>query len=105
MSASGLLRERDLRAMTAVIEDGLRDDPGPAMPWAVLDRLLEIVPCEDLGFREYDLRGQQPITLQDQDVEDTRFIQCFDGKQEPPYPEYWTHRRQFLPYREVEGSD
>ena len=28
MAASGLLRERDLRALTAVIEDGLRDDPG-----------------------------------------------------------------------------
>ena len=34
MAASGLLRERDLRALAAVIEDGLRDDPGgPAMPW------------------------------------------------------------------------
>lgn len=27
MAASGLLRERDLHALTAVIEDGLRDDP------------------------------------------------------------------------------
>jgi len=34
MAASGLLRERDLHALTVVIEDGLRDDPGEAMPWA-----------------------------------------------------------------------
>jgi hypothetical protein len=36
MAASGLLRERDLRALTAVVEDGLRDDAGEAMPWVVL---------------------------------------------------------------------
>jgi DNA-binding CsgD family transcriptional regulator len=89
--------------MTAVVEDALRDDPGPAMPWAALERLLQLVPCEDVAFDEYDLWGQQPITLQD--VDGDRFIECsFDGKQEPPYPEYWTHRRQFLPHRRLEGS-
>ena len=63
MAASGLLRERDLRALTAVIEDGLRDDPGPAMPWAVLDQLLQLVPCEDVGFTEYDLRQRYSRSL------------------------------------------
>jgi hypothetical protein len=29
MVSSGLLREWDLRALSAVIEDGLRDHPGP----------------------------------------------------------------------------
>jgi hypothetical protein len=46
MVASGLLRERDLRALTAVIDDGLRDDPGPAMPWTVLDRLQQLIPSD-----------------------------------------------------------
>jgi DNA-binding CsgD family transcriptional regulator len=105
MSASGLLRERDLRALTAVVEDGLRDDPGPAMPWAVLDHLLQIVPCEVVAFREYDLAEQQPITLQDVEEGGERSIVCsFVGRQEPPYPEYWTHCRQFLPHRHLEGS-
>jgi hypothetical protein len=58
MAASGLLRERDLRALTAVVEDGLRDSPGPAMPWVVLDQLLQLIPGDAAGFTEYDLRNQ-----------------------------------------------
>ena len=56
MAASGLLRERDLRALTAVIEDGLRDDPGPAMPWAVLDRLHQLIPSDVVQFDEVALQ-------------------------------------------------
>ena len=41
MAASGLLGEGDLRVLTAVVEDGLRDDPGEAMPWVVLERLQQ----------------------------------------------------------------
>ena len=56
MTASGLLRERDLRALTAVVEDGLRDDPGGLMPWAVLDRLLELIPADNVQVDDRDLK-------------------------------------------------
>ena len=68
MAASGLLRERDLRALTAVIEDGQRDDPGQAMPWAALDRLQQLIPCDGVQFDELDLQGH--LTLTRQVVED-----------------------------------
>ncbi len=64
MAASGLLRERDLRALTAVVEDGLRDDPGPAVPWAVLDRLYQLLPSDTVEFYEVDLHGQQSLAGQ-----------------------------------------
>src|SRR5918993_2517017 len=64
MAASGLLRERDLRALTAVIEDGVRDDPGPAMPWAVLHRLHQLIPADALMFEEADLRNRLPVVDQ-----------------------------------------
>jgi len=57
MGASGLLRERDLRLLTDVVGDGLRDDPGEAMPWAVLDRLLQLIPSDAVQFDELDLQG------------------------------------------------
>ena len=79
MAASELLRERDLRALTALVVDGRRDDPGPAMPWAVLDQLLQLVPCEGVGFTEYDLRQLQPLTLQSVEQTGERRIECDIG--------------------------
>ena len=64
MAASGLLRERDLRALTAVIEYGLRDGPGPAVPWAVLHRLHQLIPADAVLLEEADLRNRQPIAYQ-----------------------------------------
>jgi hypothetical protein len=64
MAASGLLRERDLRVLTAVVEDGLRDDPGEAMPWVVFDRLQQLIPCDDIKFDELDMQGHSWSTEQ-----------------------------------------
>jgi DNA-binding CsgD family transcriptional regulator len=103
MAASGLVRERDLRALTAVVEDGLRDHPGPAMPWVVLDQKIQLIPGEDVGFTEYDLRKQQPITLQSVEEGGERSVER-DFTAGPPYPDYWMHRQQFLPNRYVDTS-
>jgi DNA-binding CsgD family transcriptional regulator len=98
MAASGLLRHRDLRALTAVVEDGLRDDPGGAMPWAVLDHLLQLVPCEGVSFNELNVRERQPITLQGVAEGGARSLECnFAENDQPPYSEYWLHRESFLP--------
>ena len=45
---SGSLYDNDLRAIMSIIEDGRRDDPNQAMPWAVLDELLALIPCDSL---------------------------------------------------------
>lgn len=64
MTASGLLRERDLRALTAVVEDGLRDEPGGLMPWAVLDRLLELIPADVVQVDDRDLKRRRTVLEQ-----------------------------------------
>jgi DNA-binding CsgD family transcriptional regulator len=99
VSASGILRERDLRAMVAVLEDGLRDGPGEAMPWAVLERLREMIPCEQVAFKDFDLREQQLVFFQSFHGEDERIFKgnLADGWV-PPYPEYWAHYPRFLPH-------
>ena len=99
MAASGLLRERDLRVLTAVIEDGLRDDPGPAMPWTVLDRLQQLIPSDLVQFSEHDLEGPWNLTAQlaldggDHIIEfDNNNLNGVDDE-----AHFWELRHRFLP--------
>jgi DNA-binding CsgD family transcriptional regulator len=95
MAASGLLCERDLRALTAVVEDGLRDDPGEAMPWVVFERLQQLIPCHAIKFDELDMQGQTWSTEQADGV-GGRYVT--PGIPPNVRPEYWTFRARFLPY-------
>jgi DNA-binding CsgD family transcriptional regulator len=45
---SGHLRERDAVTLVRVLEEGRRDEPADAMPWAVLHGLQRLIPC-DIG--------------------------------------------------------
>lgn len=45
---SGHLRQRDAGMLVRVLEDGRRDEPAEALPWALLDGLQRLIPC-DLG--------------------------------------------------------
>jgi hypothetical protein len=95
MAASGLLRERDLRGLTAVVEDGVRDDPGPAVPWAVLHRLHQLIPADAAVFEEADLQNRQPVAGQ---LYNDGGHQVVLGP-EPKVPaEVWVAREAFLPY-------
>jgi DNA-binding CsgD family transcriptional regulator len=103
MVASGLLRERDLRALTAVVEDGLRDEPGEAMPWVVLDRLHELVPSNGVQFNEYDL--QKPSILTGQLSVDGGYRNIEFGDDLDHEARFWEFREAFLPYRPVRAGD
>jgi DNA-binding CsgD family transcriptional regulator len=96
MAASGLLRERDLRALTAVIEDGVRDDPGPAMPWAVLHRLHQLISADAVLFAEADLRNRLPVV--DQFLIEGDHQDAFIGPEPEVAPEEWAAYEAFLPY-------
>ena len=96
MAASGLLPERDLRALTAVVEDGRRDGPGPAMPWAVLHRLHELIPADTVLFAELDVEHGKPIT--DQFLNEGEHHAFFGVEPDvTPEPD-WELRQTFLPY-------
>ena len=96
MAASGLLRERDLRVLTAVIEEGSRDDPGPGMPWAVLDRLQQLIPCDAVQFTEHDLQGPSNLTAQANLDGGDHIIQVGDDRVDDD-ARFWVLRDQFLP--------
>ena len=106
--ASGLLRERDLRVLTAVVEDGLRDDPGEAMPWVVFDRLHDLVPCDRARFEEINMPGQEQVMTQD--FAQGERLDTFFGDIPDPDPDieakFWASRAEFLPYRhQAPGAD
>ncbi len=44
--ATAHLREGDVDLVLRVIEEGRSDDPGEAIPWAVLEGLQRLIPCD-----------------------------------------------------------
>jgi DNA-binding CsgD family transcriptional regulator len=96
MVAAGLLRERDLRVLTAVVEDGLRDDPGEAMPWVVFERLQQLIPCQAVQLVELDLEGQ--LTIYAQVVNDGG-EHCFSADPLVLDAREWELLWEFLPCR------
>ena len=98
MAASGLLRERDLRVLTAVIQDGLRDDPGEAMPWVVLERLQQLIPSDTVALADHDVA--RSVLLREQGVNDgggSGIYRGDDGDNEEDDPRFWKLRNEFLP--------
>jgi DNA-binding CsgD family transcriptional regulator len=96
MAASGLLRERDLRVLTAVIEDGLRDDPGEEMPWVVFDRLQQLVPADAVQLDELDLQCHERIFQQFLDHGGGRGIER-GNDEDYCDAQFWERRHSFLP--------
>lgn len=64
---AGHLREGDVDLMVRVIEDARHDDPGEAMPWALLDGLQRLVPCDVVSYQHHDIVGRCSLLLQDVD--------------------------------------
>ena len=57
-----LLSEIDLSALLAVIEAGRTESPGPAVPWAVLDAIAALIPCDEVTWCELETaRRHRPL--------------------------------------------
>ncbi|ONI82615.1 hypothetical protein ALI22I_41990 [Saccharothrix sp. ALI-22-I] len=97
------LSDWDLRRLVTVIEDGRRDDPNRAMPWAVLDGLLDLIHCDAVGFTEFDVPHK--VFLTEQFLEGHERSLALDNDQETDHP-YWRFHHDFLPcsYAERTGD-
>ncbi len=87
--------ERDLRALSAVVEEGRRDEPTEGLPWAVLDGLAALVRCDAVSFPEDDLAHGHGLLLQWREDGD-RLLELGDS-QPPQPPEFWRYAEDFLP--------
>ncbi|EOD65775.1 LuxR family two component transcriptional regulator [Amycolatopsis vancoresmycina DSM 44592] len=77
-------------------EEGLRDEPTGAMPWAALEALCTLVPCDSLVFKELDVTGEQVPVFQTVAGRERQLE--FDGAGDSrANSDFWRLRRNFLP--------
>jgi len=90
------LSERDLRALLRVADDGRQDEPTDAMPWAALDALRALVPCDSMVFKELDVTSEQVPVFQTL-ADGGRRLEL-DGEGDSRENDgFWQLRREFLP--------
>jgi DNA-binding CsgD family transcriptional regulator len=59
------LYARDADQLMRVVGEGHDDAPGAAMPWALLEGLLRLVPCDfNVTYQHHDHRGLRNLCLQ-----------------------------------------
>lgn len=59
------LRGSDLDLLMSTVADGYRDDAGAGMPWALLDGLQKLIPCDvDVSYQHYDYRACRSLFKQ-----------------------------------------
>ncbi len=90
---TGHLREGDADLLLAALEAARHDDPGPAMPWSLLDGLLRLVPC-DLGvsYQRHDYRHRQRLFLQAAEDDGRRGVEGRGSTEEEErfWPLWWS---------------
>ena len=63
--ATGHLLDDDVRTLLGVLEDARADDPGEAMPWALLQGLQRLVPCDlCVSYQEHDVVSRRTVYAQ-----------------------------------------
>lgn len=59
------LREGDADLMLQVVEEGRRDDTGEPVPWALLEGLQRLIPCDGyVSFQCHDYRRRETLLMQ-----------------------------------------
>jgi DNA-binding CsgD family transcriptional regulator len=62
---TGELYAADVEALVRVLDDARHDDPGPAMPWALLEGLQRLIPCDlEVVYEELDHQRCQTVLAQ-----------------------------------------
>jgi DNA-binding CsgD family transcriptional regulator len=90
----------DLRALTSMIGDANDDEPGPMLPWSLLDDLACLIPAEEVSICGLDLVNRERELQQDVLADDPRYVatgESFPGALDifwRDYPRQWTG---FLP--------
>ncbi len=89
MVSSSQLRAGDVELMLRVIEDAHHDDPDEAMPWAVLDGLQLLIPCDDsVTYQVHDHANRRTMLCQGVEADGARFLDGPQGDDEADA--FWT---------------
>ena len=83
------LREFDVDLVLTAIEDGRRDDAADPMPWALLDGLQRLVPCDiDVAF-QWHAPGRRASVIQAVAEDGSREIDQPAYDREDPFWRLW----------------
>lgn len=87
---SGHLRERDVERLFRVLEDGRRDDPAEAMPWALLHGLQQLIPCDlAVSYEHHVPAARLTPLIQAVSLDGGREVQRIGP--DPPDDPFWRH--------------
>ena len=102
MSSSTDLPSADMYALLQLIGDAAEDDPGPALPWALLDGLRALIPCAEIGFNECDFAGHRYVQIQSVDLDDGH-VELSDAEPSDSmwFTEFPTFHRRLFPDGQV----
>lgn len=89
------LTERDLHALMAVVEEGRRDEPTEGLPWAALEELFKLVPCDSVSLPEVDLVRERGVFFQGLAAVDR--LLTHEPEDDSSAEDYWDWMRAFLP--------
>ncbi|WP_369137460.1 helix-turn-helix transcriptional regulator [Modestobacter versicolor] len=90
---TGELYAADAEALVHVLEDARQDEPGPGLPWALLEGLLHLVPCDvEVSYQHHQYSACRTLLLQGVQPGGAR---CgpFGTAADPddPFWRYWWH--------------
>ena len=57
MNNSNTLYSRDLQTLVSLVGDSMNDEPGPMVPWAILEGLASLIPAEEVSFCDLPCRS------------------------------------------------
>lgn len=100
MAARTTKRGVDLRALTRMIADANDDQPGPMLPWSLMDDLTRLIPAEEVSICDLDLANRERELQQDVLEDDPRFVDQGEpcpGALDLFWRYYTTHWTGFLP--------
>ncbi|MGY1617465.1 response regulator transcription factor [Geodermatophilus sp. SYSU D00691] len=88
--ANGWLRAGDAEKLLRVLEDGWRDDPAEAMPWALLHGLQQLVPCDSgVSYQHHVPAARVTPLIQGAEDDGSRVVYRVDPC--PPDEPFWQH--------------
>jgi DNA-binding CsgD family transcriptional regulator len=87
--AAGHLRAGDARLVLEVIEDAWADDPGEDLPWALLEGLHRLVPCDDTHYEDHFPARHEVRLTQGLDCGGDRWVQRCTMPFDEPFFQEW----------------
>lgn len=92
MATTSELYAADVERLMRVLDEALEDAAGQAMPWALLDGLQRLVPCDlEVNYQHHEHQRRHTPCFQGAGPGGDHVDPAPDGCPEDPFWDYWWH--------------